>query len=334
MLVYRLTLPTYVDPMALRAMNTMAPDTLYGTRMVMNALGRSSSQPAMRWLNAGRGWEASEGPRRVQFWGDFEWSKIGAGASPRTGLDAHVLATTLGLDVPLGSMLRVGLTGGYRKVDGRLAYNAPLDAKAWTIGGYAAIETGAGFYAQGSGAWLGDVEFNRMGRVSAYGQSATGRANGQGWAASGEAGWRLGVGRFSVTPFAAIDYADLKLEGYMESGASVSNLVYADRGFSQLTASVGGELGLQIGAIRPAIRGGYSIEREHGDRSAAVRLAGAQHAMGSVVLRLDDTERDSGFGELRIAMREGPLSGYVSGRGRWGRGDDDARASIGLGYAF
>ena len=25
---------------------------------------------------------------------------------------------------------------------------------------------------------------------------------------------------------------------------------------------------------------------------------------------------------------------YVAGRGRWGRGDDDARASIGIGYAF
>jgi hypothetical protein len=65
-----------------------------------------------------------------------------------------------------------------------------------------------------------------------------------------------------------------------------------------------------------------------------VHLAGAQHAMGSAVLPLADTERDSAFAELCVAMREGAFSGYVSGRGRWGRGDDDARVSIGVGYSF
>jgi hypothetical protein len=48
-----------------------------------------------------------------------------------------------------------------------------------------------------------------------------------------------------------------------------------------------------------------------------VRLAGAQHAMGTVLLPLGDTERDSAFGEVRIAIGQGRLSGYVSGRGRW-----------------
>jgi outer membrane autotransporter protein len=334
MLVYRLTLPTYVDPQALRAMTIMAPDTLYGTRMAMNALGRSTTQPAMRWLNAGRGTDDMTRRGRVQLWLDADWSKIGAGASPRAGLDVDTLATTVGLDVPVGDMLHVGVTGGYRKMDGRLAFGAPLDAKGWTVGGYAAIETPVGFYVQASGAWLGGVEFDKIGRLSAYGQTAIGKTDGDGWATSGEAGWRVAAGRFSVTPFVAVDYVDLKLDGYTEQGASVSNVVFGDRRFGQLTASAGGEVAVQLGAIRPAIRGGYSIEREHGDKEATVRLASAQHAMGTVLLPLGDTERDSAFGEVRIAMGQGRLSGYVSGRGRWGRGDDDARASVGMGYAF
>lgn len=184
------------------------------------------------------------------------------------------------------------------------------------------------------GAWLGDAKFDKIGRASAYQQQAIGATQGDGWAASGELGWRFPVGDVSVTPFAAVDYVDLELDGYTESGASVSNVAYAARSFRQFTTSVGGELAVQLGALRPALRGGYSFENERGDDSVAVRLANAQHVMGSNVLALADTERDSAFGELRIAMRSGALSGYVSGRGRWGRGDDDARVSLGVAFAF
>lgn len=332
MLVYRLTLPTYVDPQALQAMNAMAPDVLYGTRMAMNGLGTSATLPAMRFLNAQRGWVAPT--LRTQIWLDTDWTKTGAGASPLTGLDVDTMATTIGFDIPLNETARIGVMGGYRKMDGRLAFGSPLDARAWTIGAYAAVATPSGFYAQVSGAWIGDAKFGEIGRVSAYGQQAQGETKGDGWAASGEIGWTIPVGRMTLTPFAAVDYTDLGLDGYTETGASVSNLVYSDRSFKKLSASLGGELGVQLGAIRPAIRGGYSVERESGDETAIVRLASAQHSMGTVDLSLANTERNSAFGEIRVAMRDGPLSGYVSGRGRWGRGDDDARVSIGASFAF
>jgi len=56
--------------------------------------------------------------------------------------------------------------------------------------------------------------------------------------------------------------------------------------------------------------------------------------MASVAIPLTDTERDSAFGELRVAMQQGAWSGYFAARGRWGRGEDDARVNIGLGYSF
>ena len=334
MLVYRLTLPTYVDPQALQALNLLTPDVLYGSRMAMTGLGKSTTLPAMRFLNSQRGWDAAPGGRRPQLWLDTDWSKIGAGASPLTGLDVNTVSVTLGLDIPVAKHVRVGVTGGYRTLGGSLAYGAPIKAEAWTIGGYAAIELPMGVYGQASGAWLGNARFSEIGRYSVYDQQAIGKTRGDGWAVSGELGWRLPVGAFSVTPFAAVDYTDLRLDGYGEQGASVSNVTYPDRRFSQLTASFGGDVGIQLGAIRPALRGGYSFEREAGDRTAAVRLTSAQHAMGGTVLALAKTERDSAFAEFRIAMRHGPVTGYVAGRGRWGRGDDDARASIGVGYAF
>jgi len=224
--------------------------------------------------------------------------------------------------------------GGYRKMEGSLSHAIPLEAKAWTAGAYAAVALPSGLYAQAAGAWLGDVKFDRLGRFSVYGQQPSGRTKGYGWAASGELGWTIPAGLASVTPFAAIDYTNLELDGYTESGASVSNLTFSSREMKKLTTSFGGELAVQWGALRPALRGGYSIERESGDGSTTVKLASAQHAMGSVALPIAKTERDSAFGELRIAMRDGALSGYVAARGRWGRGDDDARVSLGVAYGF
>lgn len=332
-LVYRLSLPTYVDPLALDALNLSSPDALYGTRMALNGLGPSATQPAMRFLNGQRGL-AAPGRQRAQLWLDGAFDKIGAGASPLTGLDVDTLGVTGGIDVPLGKMFRVGAFGGYRNLDGRLAFGAPLKANAWTAGGYVAAELPVGIYAQASAAWIGDVKFKQIGRVSVYGQQAIGRTKGDGWAASGELGWVFPVGPVSVEPFAAVDYSDLDFDGYTESGASVSNIVFPDRNFRKLTASVGGELAVVIGALRPALRGGYSFENERGDNSATVRLASARHAMGTVTLPLADTERDSAFAELRIGMRDGRMSGFVSGKGRWGRGDDDARVALGIAYDF
>ena len=333
MLVYRLTLPTYVDPMALQALNITSPDVLYGTRRAMIDLGTSTTSPAMRFLNAQRGWDAPRAAR-VQLWLDADWSRIGAGASPMTGLNVQTISTTAGVDIPFDSGFRVGVTGGYRIMDGSLAFGAPVEATAWTIGGYAAYDSASGLYGQAAGAWLGDAKFDKIGRASVYGQQAIGTTQGDGWSGSGEIGWRFPVGGVKLTPFAAVDYVDLNLDGYTEVGASVSNITYSDRSFSQVTGSFGAEIAVEIGALRPALRGGYSFENQSGDGNTAVSLASAQHAMGSTVLALDGTERDSAFGELRIGLRDGALSGYFSARGRWGRGDDDARVAVGVSIAL
>ncbi|VWX55062.1 hypothetical protein NOVOSPHI9U_770008 [Novosphingobium sp. 9U] len=49
----------------------------------------------------------------------------------------------------------MGLTGGYRDIDRLLATAAPIEARAWTVGAYAAVEVAMGLYARASGAWLG-----------------------------------------------------------------------------------------------------------------------------------------------------------------------------------
>jgi len=333
MLVYRLTLPTYVDPQALAALNVTSPEVLYGTRVALNDMAVGATQPAMRVLNAQRSLGADP-DRKTNLWleGDSTVSGLGGRALGESEIDHR--GVTGGIDSALGTFGRLGIFAGLRDLEGNLGAADPFKATVWTLGAYAMAEMPAGFYLEGSAAWFGDIDIERVTRSSAYGQQASGRTAGEGWAASGEAGWQVPFGMLTVTPFAALDYSDLELSGYAESGASVSNLTFPDRAFRKLTASLGGEVSTQLGVVRPALRGGYSFEDERGDDAASVRLTSAQHAMGTVLLPLADTERNSAFAELRIAAREGPLAAYASGRGRWGKGEDDLRASITLSYGF
>lgn len=331
MLVYRLTLPTYVDPQALQALNVMGPAALYSTRGAVNALGASAAAPAMRFVNAQRGFDGHDG-RKIQVWVDAEGNRVGARrAAPGTS-SVDVLGFTMGVDIALGEHARIGAFGGYRNLDGQQG-GIGLNANAWTAGAYAAVNLASGLYAQASIARLGGARLT-VERVSVYGQIATGQTHGQGWGGSGELGWMFGGGKTAFGPFVALDYSDMSIDGYAETGASVSNLVFPDRSFRKLTTSVGSEVSTRIGAVRPALRAGYSFETEYGDTAATVRLKSAQHSMGTVALPLADTTRDSVFAELRLGMSDGPLSGYFSAKGRWGRGADDGRVAIGLGYAF
>lgn len=333
LLVYRLSLPTYVDPLALEALNTTAPSVLYGSRAALNGLAASTTRPAMQFLNAQRGW-AGEDNRRFRIWADLGFNQVGTGGSPVGGLELDTFSFTMGLDAKASEAIRIGLFGGYRKLEGHDSLYAPRDASAWTAGAYLAADLPQGFYGHASVGMLGNARLKDILRPSAYGQTATGTAHGQGWAISGELGWKLQQGPVSLTPFAALDYTDMKLDGWKESGASVSNLTFPDRKFRKLAATFGGEAGFDIGKLKATARAGYTFENESGDNAATVKLASAQHVMGTVMFPLADTERDSVLGELRLVLHSGPITAYVVGSGRWGRGRDDASVSGGLSYAF
>jgi uncharacterized protein YhjY with autotransporter beta-barrel domain len=147
-------------------------------------------------------------------------------------------------------------------------------------------------------------------------------------------GWAIPLGGVTFAPFAAVDYTDLDVAGYAETGASVSNLTFADRQFQRYTYSFGAELAGELGLFRPSVRGGYALEEERGDESASVRLTSAQHAMGTRTFTLGQTERNAGFGEVRLAAHQGAVSAFLSAGGRWGRGEDDLNVSLGAAIGF
>jgi hypothetical protein len=332
MLVYRLTLPTYVDPMALAALQQTAPDVLYGTRIALNGVAATITRPAMRYMGTQRRWAGEDDGQNVHLWIDGGYDQHPDGATTQTALNGYTRTATVGLDAKIAGALRIGIHGGYRALEAS-TNGAALDGDGWSLGGYAAVTLPAGLYLEAAGGYLGRFTYS-AGRVSAYRQVGTGRTGAEGWAGSGELGWTVPVGGFSLSPFAGIDYNKIETEGYTEKGASVSNLTFADRSFERFTYTVGGEVAADMGAFRPSLRGGYAIEDERGDSTAVVSLASAMHAMGTQTLALGQTERDAAFAEARLAMRAGPITAVMTGGGRWGRGDDQITASVGLTYGF
>ena len=332
-LVYRLTLPTYVDPEALAAMVHGAPRLLSSARTVAAEIGATVNDPAMASLaNLRRTTDGGFGTG-LRIWMDGGWSRITAPLDAND-LRADGLGISGGIDFGFGPA-RLGVSVGYKDVDGRFGPGSGIEAHGTSVGIYGGLALPVGLYLEVAASKTVDMKLNRLGRASAYGQTASGKTDGDAWAASGEAGWLFNLGLLKAGPFAGVEYVDVSLDGFTESGASLSNVVYGDLDYQRIRGNFGIEARADLSpAVRPSIRAGYSIEEERGDSAATVRLASAQHVNATQSLALFDTARDRVFVAGGIDGTMNSLSYHFSVEGRYARGADEARVSIGVSKSF
>ena len=326
-LVYRLTLPTYVDPEALAAMVEGAPQVLVGARTLAAEVGTSANGPALHRLASLRRTDGGSGGG-IQLWLEGHWSRATAAAAGLSDVEADGFGVAGGVDIGFGSA-RIGVGVGHTTLEGDFGVASAIEAKGTSIAVYGGVVLPSGFYMEAAASKTIDLKLGRIERPSAYGQTGLGRTDGDAWAAGAEAGWLFGFGNVKAGPFAGIEYVDVSLDGFTETGASVSNLVYGDLDYSRTRGSLGIEARVDVSpSVRPTLRAGYAIEEEHGDRRSTVRLASAQHAMGTQSVALADTERNRAFVSGGIDGSLGAVRYGVSAEGRFGRGEDEARASF------
>ncbi|GGD99142.1 hypothetical protein GCM10011529_01580 [Polymorphobacter glacialis] len=143
------------------------------------------------------------------------------------------------------------------------------------------------------------------------------------------------LGPLRAGPFAGVEYVDVKVDGYAETGASLGNIVYADQRYDRMRWSAGAELrGELSAAVIPSLRAAYVWENEGGDTTATSHLAAAQHSMATVTVPLASTERNHVIGAVGLQGAEGNLSYRFGAEARLARGDDDYRVSVGLALAL
>lgn len=331
LLVYRVTLPTYVDPQALRAMEVGAPVILSSLRSIAATIGSATTAPSMDRLSSLRrigGGALGNGP---SLWMDLGWQKnaVVRESDGVTLANPQGLRVAGGIDFGVGPV-RLGVSVAAQEAkDG--SFGANYDAKGTTVGIYAGFASASGFYLQATGGRSVDLKFDDVSRPGAYGLTGTGKTSGDVWSGAAEVGYMAPLGGFSAGPFGGVEYVDASVDGYTEKGASLGNIVYPDVDYKRLRYSAGAEVRGNISeAFVPSIRAAYVWEDEKGDKAATTRLASAEHAIATISAPLASTERNHVLGAIGLQGQEGRVGYRFGGEGRFAEGEDDYRVSLGL----
>ncbi|GGD99138.1 hypothetical protein GCM10011529_01570 [Polymorphobacter glacialis] len=165
-LVYRLTLPTYVDPLALESMQNGAPITLGTVRSTAAAVG-SITAPLMDRLSSLRRITEPQGyGNGISLWIDTGWQQNSIVRS-----DGLQLARPEGLRVAGGAdygfgPARLGVSVAYQQAADAV-WEARYDAASTKVGVYGGVALANGLYGQASGGRSIDLKFDQISRPGA-----------------------------------------------------------------------------------------------------------------------------------------------------------------------
>jgi len=304
-LVYRLTLPTYVDPLYLQALLQTAPVAMELGRTTAETLGSEGQTDTFNQLNAARraaitGYKAPG----ARLWGTVVWT--GARNFSAGGIaldDASGLDGTIGYDRAIAPGLRLGVFGSYGHLDQQYAFEFGSQAESVTGGIYAVYEAQGFFVNAALGYSM--VELDKIERGSAYGLVGTGKTDAYGVTAALEAGYLFEVSPdIFAGPVAHATYADFTIDGYTEVGAAGGNITYGEQTFDSLNFSAGAEIHGAFGDVTPSLRILYNFADENGT-SDIVRLTSAVHVLGTQTVFVGGQGGDSITASLGIQGADG-----------------------------
>lgn len=197
-------------------------------------------------------------------WGIFvtgsgEYVKVGDEDDNARGYRITNGAVILGLDYRVSHDFAVGAFGGYEAGRAKLFENGRLTMEGGNVGGFATYFH-EGFYVDvaGGGGWNSyDI------RRNALGGDARGKTDGSEVNALGAIGHDWKMGCFNIGPVASIQYTNVNIDRYTETG-SLLPLEIQDQNEDSLHSTVGLRASYDIKAasmiFRPEVRAGWLHE--------------------------------------------------------------------------
>lgn len=314
-MVYRLTLPTYVDPGYLQAMIDTAPITLGAVGESGQSFGGYGAKAIDAHLDTGRQLGVSLKPNQISGWVVGSFSSIDPPIGGRS-YDATVFngtaAVEMGLSQNITGGVAVSVLAGTVDVEGGFGH----DTSSIALSAYAAYIKG-GLFGQLSYSYALQA-FDEIERPSAYGLIARGNTDGQTQGVSAKMGYIADLWGMKAGPIVGASWFQSDIDGYVEHGASGGNAVYPDVSFNRLNVSAGFETTLAHW-LNPSFHAFYTYEDSAGDDTAIVSLASAQSVMGTQTVGLPEIASDS--------VTLGVSIGGMEGASRWHLGYD---ADIGI----
>jgi uncharacterized protein YhjY with autotransporter beta-barrel domain len=318
-MVYRLTLPTYIDPQALAFLQGAAPLAMSATRTVSARLGAAPMLAGQQSLSDTR--HAVAAGVEVDGWRGWAQGSFDRVATPRDVTRVDAGGFSLGVEGG-SSTLRYGLAVSGSKYDSDGDDGFDLDGESYAASLFAAVLSPTGFWAQGA-VGVGKVDMD-VSRPAAYGLIATGKAKGETFGLDVQAGYAFDLGTAKVGPYAEALFSSVQLDSYREHGAAVGNGEIPNSDFESSEATLGLEATFTgWGGVRPTARIGYTWVREGGDEVATLALSDLPNSADNI--RLPGGEDDFVSVELGI---EGEVSGFGWRAGVTAR-DTEGRASGG-----
>lgn len=327
-MVYRLTLPTYIDPQALAYLKGAAPYAMAASRTAGAELGDAAATSAL---------DAASSVRRARYaggavnglrgWGQGEYGRL---RPPGSVGDVDAGTFAAGLESGMGD-LRYGFAAAGTTFDGDDASGFDVSGHGYAGAVYGLWSGQSGFYAQGA-LGAGKVKL-KLARPAAYGLTARGHTSGRTLSAGLQLGYAASLGSAKVGPFIAVRYADVKLDPYTEHEAAVGNGQIPKDRYKRTESSIGLEAAYgEAGPLRPSIRVAYTHLDEGGDKTARLALAAVPGSAADVPLPAASDD----YFEAEVAL-EGDWAGF-GWRGaltaRDGRGGTSGRVAVGLSKAF
>jgi uncharacterized protein YhjY with autotransporter beta-barrel domain len=328
LMVYRLTLPTYIDPQALAYLQQAAPYAISGTRVVGSDLGSAPSEAGLLNLQSIRR-ARYDG---VQVAGFRAWAQ---GALEQMGTPGAVGAAG-------GGGFSVGVEGGTESLRYGVSLSAsesngdrhsPFDIRGHSYGGgvYGAWFGQSGLYL--TGAVSGSSLNLRLRRPAAYGLYALGSPDGHVISGGAELGYVKSFDRVRAGPYVEVTHSDLKLDGYAEHAASVGNGLIPESRYNRTEGTLGFEASVGLGKVRPSARFGWTLVAEGGDKTASLMLADLPGSADALAL----PKSKKSYGRAQVAL-DGELSGGFAWRASVeARGTDEqasGQITFGISKAF
>lgn len=229
----------------------------------------------------------------------------------------------IGLDY-VSSQAMFGGYVGYRTMDVDFdRQDGRIESDGWLLGARAGYDRGD-FYVRGNASYANlDGDSERSISILTTAGVAAGKPEVKTLSLYGEAGARFMVGKTWLSPFVAVDYDNVELNGFTETGVPGANLEYGNQSDSHASMVAGVRWSGRLGPVVPEARLAYRYDL--GDRSFEARARFDDAPAGSdFTVRSPAVDRGAFQAGLSLS---GAFSDRITGRlgyaGRFGDGIDD-----------
>lgn len=234
-MVYRLTLPTYVDPLFYQAMMTGGPIVAGALQDSGAALGGAGGSAVNAQADSAR---RGGGANGSGVWGALRFADIDPLINGEE-YTAELTGGVIGLETELFTNFKGGVALTYDQGSADITGGYGYDMTGQGVTVYGAYTKGSAFV-QSSLAFTW-MDFEDIKRPAAFGLTAKGDTEGRTNAINVKLGYVPEWGGFNLGPVAAFKTARVRIDGFSETGAAGGNLTYATNTATQTVFSLGAE---------------------------------------------------------------------------------------------